>query len=745
MSPARLSASQGNFDAELARVMEMLAKGICDDPFSILGPHKAGGRLIVRSFLPEADAAWLVEGEIETRELKMERIHPAGVFEARCRSSDSVYYKLRTQTQGEMAEFHDPYRFGLIINDFDLHLLAEGTHFRLYEVLGAHPHESDGVQGTRFAIWAPNARAVSVVGDFNRWDGRRHPMRLRRECGVWELFIPEVFAGELYKFEIKDANGGVLPLKSDPLAFAAERRPDTASIVHGLPEFSWTDRDWLSERAATGKRNAPISIYEVHLGSWRRVPEEGNRFLSYLELADQLVPYVQDMGFTHVEFLPVSEHPFDGSWGYQPTALFAPSSRFGSPADFAKLIDAFHRAGIGVLLDWVPGHFPSDAHGLAQFDGTALYEHADPREGFHRDWNTLIYNFGRREVANFLIANALFWLRRFHIDGLRVDAVASMIYRDYSREPGEWVPNIRGGNENFEAVAMLQKTNELAYGELGDIFTVAEESTAWPGVSRPTYEGGLGFGYKWNMGWMHDTLHYMSEDPIHRRYHQNDLSFGLVYAFSENFILPLSHDEVVHGKGSLLARMPGNAWQKFANLRAYFGFMYAHPGKKLLFMGGEFAQEREWNFDTSLDWHLLANPMHRGIRQLIKDLNGMYRKYPALHALDCSGEGFEWIEHNDAENSVLSFLRFGTDRRMPIIAVSNFTPVPRDHYRIGVPLPGSYSVVLNSDERAYGGSGVYQPETVTAEDTPWQGRPHSIQVSLPGLSTMWLSRTRGDE
>ncbi len=634
--------------------IDALARGDHGDPFALLGPHRDADRLVVRTFQPQASRVWVLDQTGSTL-AELSREHPNGLFAGDIgKRKTPLDYRLRLEIGSDTVEIDDPYRFGEILGELDVHLIGEGNHLQIYEKLGAHPMTMAGVAGIGFLVWAPNATRVSVVGDFNGWDGRRHPMRKRIECGTWELFLPGLGAGEVYKFEIKGPQGELLPLKADPFAFAAEHPPRTASVVYGLGNIAWTDQGWMGARTAANARNAPISIYECHLGSWMRVPEDGNRYLSYRELAERLVPYVRDMGFTHLELLPVSEFPFDGSWGYQPIGLFAPTSRHGDPTDFAAFVDACHRAGIALLLDWVPGHFPTDPHGLGSFDGTHLYEHADPRQGFQMDWNTLIYNYGRKEVTNFLLANALFWLKHYHVDGLRVDAVASMLYLDYSRKAGEWIPNMFGGNENLDAIAMLKRMNELAFGDAEGATTVAEESTAWPSVSRPVYLGGLGFGYKWNMGWMHDTLEYFSQDPIYRRYHHHHLTFGLIYAFSENFVLPLSHDEVVHGKGSLLGKMPGDRWQKFANLRAYFGFMFGHPGKKLLFMGGEIAQEREWNHDSSLDWHLLDDPMHRGVQAVVRDLNHLYRELPALHELDCEADGFEWLELHDSEQSVLS-------------------------------------------------------------------------------------------
>ncbi len=727
-------------DRGLEAQIEALVRGDHGDPFNLLGPHFVDSvGLVIRSFQPTASRVWVIdEGGAEIAEL--ERRHPAGYFAGIIRADAPITYRLRLELPDQQLDIDDPYRFPAILGDLDMHLLAEGNHQRLYERLGAQLSEMLGVSGVSFAVWAPNARRVSVVGDFNEWDGRRHPMRRRFEAGIWEIFLPGLGTGALYKYEIKTADGRLLPLKADPLAFRSEHPPHTASVVHGRKHFSWNDSQWLSGREAAQARSTPISIYECHLGSWARVPDEGNRYLTYGELADRLVPYVRDMGFTHLELMPISEHPFDGSWGYQPIALYAPTSRMGTPEDFCHFIDRCHREGIGVLLDWVPGHFPSDPHGLVYFDGTHLYEHADPRLGQHQDWGTLIYNYGRREVANFLLANAVFWFDRYHIDGLRVDAVASLLYLDYSRQPGQWIPNKYGGNENLDATAFLRRLNELVYGNHAGAVTVAEESTAWPGVSRPTYVGGLGFGYKWNMGWMHDSLRYISKEAVHRRWHHNDLTFGLLYAFSENFVLPLSHDEVVHGKGSLIGKMPGDRWQRFANLRAYFGFMFAHPGKKLLFMGGEFAQEREWNHDIGLDWHLLADPYHHGMQTLLHDLNHAYRQVPALHELDCEPQGFEWIEAGDAERSVLLFLRRGRSADAVAVAACNFTSVSREAYRVGVPLPGFYVERVNTDSAFYGGSNVGNGGGVMAKPIPWQGRPFSIDLTLPPLGTLLFER-----
>ena len=708
------------------------------DPFSVLGPHRLGnGRTSVRAFLPDAEQVLVVATSTQRVLATLAKRHEDGFFERALTSALKLPYQLQVRwADGSEAVLQDPYRFGPVLGDMDVWLLSEGTHLRPFEVLGARPFSMHGVAGTRFAVWAPNASRVSVVGDFNFWDGRRHPMRLRRECGVWEIFLPEVPAGARYKYEIRSQQGQVLPQRADPYAFYAELRPATASVVAPLPEIMAPS----AARRAANALDAPMSIYEVHLGSWRRKVEDNNRWLDWDELADSLVPYAQDMGFTHLELLPISEHPFDGSWGYQPVGLYAPTSRFGTPKGFARFMARCHAAGIGVLLDWVPAHFPTDAHGLGNFDGTHLYEYADPREGFHNDWNTLIYNLGRTEVRNFLVGNALYWLERFGVDGLRVDAVASMLYRDYSRKPGEWIPNAHGGRENLEAISFLKRLNEVVGEQCGQAVTLAEESTAFPGVSRPTYSGGLGFHYKWNMGWMHDTLQYMARDPLYRKHHHGEMTFGLAYAFNENFVLPLSHDEVVHGKGSLLAKMPGDRWQQFANLRAYYGFMFGHPGKKLLFMGCEFAQAREWNHDRSLDWHLLDDPLHAGMQRLVRDLNHLYRAEPALYQLDFTPAGFEWIDHHDAEHSSLSFIRRGNDGAACIVVVCNFTPVAMTGYRLGVPHAGQYRERLNTDSHHYGGSNVGTPlGAATAEQLQSHGRPWSIVVSLPPLATVMFA------
>ena len=713
------------------------------DPFAFLGMHAAGGNLCVRVFLPWARRLWAVDAATGEVAGELSRVHEEGLWSGMLGRRPRFRYRLRAEGALGTVEFDDVYAFPPVLGDFDIHLLAEGTHHESYAVLGSHWREHDGVLGVSFAVWAPNARRVSVVGDFNDWDGRRYPMRLRQGAGIWEIFIPGLEPDHVYKYEILGAGGTLLPLKADPYAERAERPPATATVVAPPSRHGWNDTEWIETRWRRNDRHAPISIYEAHLGSWRRNAAEGHRYLTYRELAEQLVPYVRDMGFTHLELMPVSEYPFDGSWGYQPIGLFAPTNRFGTPDDFRAFVEACHAAGLALWLDWVPGHFPTDAHGLARFDGMALYEHADPRQGFQPDWNTYVYNFGRREVANFLLSNARYWIDAFHIDGLRVDAVASMLYLDYSRQAGEWVPNEFGGRENLAAIAFLKRMNELVFGTGSGATTAAEESTAWPMVSRPTYLGGLGFGFKWNMGWMHDTLRYMAQDPIHRKYHHNDLTFGLLYAFQENFVLPLSHDEVVHGKGSLVGKMPGDRWQRFANLRAYYGFMWTHPGKKLLFMGGEFAQQHEWNHDTSLDWHLLGDPLHRGVQRAVRDLNRLYRELPALHELDTEPDGFQWIDAGDAEQSTLAYMRRSRDPHELAVVVANFTPVPRHDYRIGVPRGGLYRERFNSDAFDYGGSGLDNAGAVRAQAHPAHGQAHSLVLTLPPLATLLFTHEPG--
>lgn len=622
-----------------------------------------------------------------------------------------------------------------ILTDFDLHLIAEGTHYKIYEKLGAHVVELDGKKGVYFAVWAPNAKKVSVIGDFNNWDHKKNPMKLIGGSGIWETFVPGIGEGELYKFYIESKYGHYKEQKADPFAFYFEVRPKSAAIIYNIEgKHQWQDQEWIERRKRKNWLESPIAIYEVHLGSWMRGKD--NSFLTYRELAEKLIPYVKDLGFTHIELLPITEHPLDASWGYQTIGYFAPTSRFGKPADFMYFVDQCHQNGIGVIMDWVPAHFPKDAHGLGFFDGTCLYEHEDPRKGEHRDWGTLIFNYGRNEVRNFLISNALFWIEKYHIDGLRVDAVASMLYLDYSRAPGEWIPNIYGGNENLEAIDFLKKFNEVVHGYHPGVLTIAEESTAWPMVSRPTYLGGLGFSMKWNMGWMHDTLEYFSKDPIFRKYHTNNLTFSLLYAFTENFLLPFSHDEVVHGKRSLLDKMPGDMWQKFANLRALYGYMYGHPGKKLLFMGSEFGQWREWNFDESLDWHLLEYNSHKGLQKFIIDLNRIYRSEPALYELDFDWHGFEWIDFHDSDNSIISFIRKAKNPDDFLVFVFNLTPVPRVGYRIGVPRAGFYKEILNSDSKFYWGSNLGNGGGLVAEDISVHGRPFSLNLTLPPLSVL---------
>lgn len=707
--------------------------GRFDDPFAVLGPHRRGGIRHVTAFDP---------GAAEMAAMLGSRAHPLdpvaghpGLFHGKVPGAEP--YLLCGRAQGREWLVEDAYRFGPVLGEMDEYLLGEGTHRRLWQALGAHVMTHQGMAGTHFAVWAPNARRVSLIGDFNAWDGRRHVMRRRGATGVWEIFMPGLAEGAAYKYEILGAYGG-LAQKADPVGFGAQHPPATASVVRDIAGYGWSDGDWMAARSQAQRRDRPISIYEVHLGSWRR--KEGGRPISYREAAVELVDYARDMGFSHIELLPISEYPFDGSWGYQPVGLFAPTIRFGPPHEFRDLVNAAHRAGLGVILDWVPGHFPTDPHGLMRFDGTALYEHADPREGFHQDWNTLIYNYGRAEVRNYLIANALYWLEEYHIDGLRVDAVASMLYRDYSRAQGEWIPNKDGGRENYEAIIMLQEMNRLAYGQEPGIMTVAEESTSYPGVSHPVDQGGLGFGFKWNMGWMNDTLDYIRRDPIHRRHHHHQMTFGLHYAFSENFILPISHDEVVHGKGSMLAKMPGDEAEKFANLRAYYGFMWGHPGKKLLFMGQEFAQAAEWDHDGEIDWAAIGNPLHHGVQLLVRDLNALYRATPALYARDCEAAGFQWIEADDAAHSILAWLRRGGPGDPDAVVVCNFTPVERRGWRLGFPQPGPWREVLNTDAGVYGGGGRGNLGRITARPGGSHGQPAYADLLLPPLSTLIFVR-----
>lgn len=724
-----------NLPALSLDVAQAIAAGTHGDPFSVLGQQDVEGGVRLTVFRPNATT---VTALTEAGAVDLQPVAGApGVFTADLPAR--VAYQVKaTFEDGADYTYDDPFNFGPVLGEMDEYLLGEGTHRRLWHVLGAHVKTHEGVSGTHFAVWAPNALRVSVVGPFNVWDGRVHLMRRRGATGVWETFLPGIGDGTFYKYEIIGQNGDALPLKADPVGFGAEHPPSTASVVRDISGYGWNDDDWMATRAERNTRSAPISIYEVHLGSWKRKVAEDNRPLSYKEAAKELVEYAAGMGFTHLEFLPLSEHPFDGSWGYQPVGLFAPTVRHGPPHEFRDLVNAAHEAGLGVILDWVPAHFPSDPHGLGEFDGTALYEHADPREGYHQDWETLIYNFGRVEVANFLISNALYWMEEFHIDALRVDAVASMLYRDYSRDEGGWVPNKDGGRENYEAIDLLRRVNTTVYGEVPGVMTVAEESTAFPGVSAPVDAGGLGFGFKWNMGWMNDTLNYIGRDSAHRKYHHHQLTFGLAYAYSENFILPISHDEVVHGKGSMMERMTGDMWQKRAGLRAYYGFMWGHPGKKLLFMGCEFGQMQEWSQAGQVDWVQASHPDHEGIRNWVRDLNELYTSTPSLYVRDCEPSGFEWVIGDDAAHSVLAWLRKGEDGDPPVLVICNFTPVTRSDWRIGVPLAGHWKECLNSDAKIYGGSGTGNLGGVDTDAIPSHGHDQSVTLTLPGLSTLIL-------
>lgn len=705
------------------------------DPFRLLGIREEHGRTIARVFRPDAANVTLLEEGGLGRKFELTKKDHIGLFEAdlgdelpplRYRCSYGGY-------NGEAWVQLDPYAFPPVLGEMDIYLFNEGTHYDIYKKLGAHMIELDGVRGVHFAVWAPNAQRVSVVGDFNHWDGRVHPMRKLVPAGVWEIFIPEAPEGAHYKFEIRGPHGETF-LKTDPFAFYAQHGTQTGCMVFDLDRYAWSDEAWMKARQERDSIHSPISIYEVHLGSWQRIVDDGNRSLSYHELADRLIPYVKELGFTHIELMPVMEHPFDGSWGYQVVNYYAPTSRFGNPDDFRHFVDRCHQEGIGVILDWVPGHFPKDAHGLARYDGTCLYEYEDPRLGEHMDWGTLIFNYARNEVRNFLIGNALFWLDEFHIDGLRVDAVASMLYLDYSRKPGEWIPNCFGGRENLDAINFLKRFNEVCYERHPGILNIAEESTAWPGVSKPTYLGGLGFGFKWNMGWMNDSLRYISKNPIHRRFHQGDITFSMLYAFTEHFVLVLSHDEVVHGKGSMMQKMPGDDWQKFANLRMFLAWMWAHPGKKLIFQGMEFGQWAEWNYAQSLDWHLTQYSPHAGVTRLVQHLNWLYKNEPAFYELDDTYEGYEWIDFHDADNSVWSFMRKARNGAT-IAFIVNATPVVRSGYRIGVNDAGWYEEALNTDAALYGGSNVGNWGGLYAnENWSWQGKPHSIQIDLPPLS-----------
>ncbi|MFZ2996780.1 1,4-alpha-glucan branching protein GlgB [Sphingobium sp.] len=711
--------------------VERLVQGREDDPFATLGVHPADKGFTARAFFPDAVAvsAATLDGKPVG---DLAQVHGDGLFMGKVaiRKRQPLRYVAHYADGSDYAQV-DPYAFGPVLGPMDDYYFAQGSHGRLFDKVGAHVMRHEGVEGTHFAVWAPNARRVSVVGAFNRWDGRRAPMRHRADAGVWEIFLPDIAPGAAYKYEIMDADGVVLPLKADPFAFQSELRPSTASIVAAPMDHIWGDARHRDYWGQVDPRREPVSIYEVHAGSWQRGGDGEDDFLSWDALANRLIPYVVGMGFTHIEFMPISEYPYDPSWGYQTLGLYAPTARFGDPAGFARFVDGAHRAGVGVILDWVPAHFPTDAHGLAYFDGTALYEHADPRKGFHPDWNTAIYNFGRREVAQYLVNNALFWAERYHVDGLRVDAVASMLYLDYSRKAGEWVPNDHGGRENVEAVAFLQQMNSALYGTHAGVMTIAEESTSWPAVSAPVHGGGLGFGFKWNMGFMHDTLRYLQRDPIHRSHHHDDVTFGLTYAFSENFVLALSHDEVVHGKGSLLEKMAGDDWQKFATLRAYYGLMWGYPGKKLLFMGQEFAQRREWSEARSLDWELVESPAHRGVQLLVGDLNRLYRSHPALHARDCEGEGFDWVLVDAADDCVFAWARRAPGA-MPIVVISHFTPVLRHGYRMRLPSGGSWREILNSDAVGYGGGGAGNMGMVTADEEGW------ANITIPPFATLML-------
>lgn len=721
------------------RDIQQIVHGDHPDPFSVLGLHRVslaeGPSTIARAFFPEARQVEVIGADGEV--FPLEQVHPAGFFAGQIDAPEDVDYTLRVKwSEGQPIELEDPYRFPSSMGEMDIYLLAEGKDLQLYRKLGAHPMTLDGVAGVRFAVWAPNAQRVSVVGDFNHWDGRRHPMRLHPGVGVWELFLPGLEVGTVYKYEIRPPAGAPF-VKTDPVGFRTEVRPATASVVDGLGQYDWSDEQWMESRKTLAAEKEPMLVYEVHLGSWRWTD---GRPSTYRELAETLPAYVSEMGFTHVEFLPVMEHPYDPSWGYQVTGYFAPTARFGTPDDFRYLVDALHKAGIGVLLDWVPAHFPKDAAGLRRFDGTALYEHEDPRLGEHPDWGTMIFNYGRNEVRNFLISNAIYWLEEFHIDGLRVDAVASMLYLDYSRNHGEWLPNRYGGRENLEAIDFFRELNSSVREHYPGALMIAEESTAWPGVTRPAETGGLGFHFKWNMGWMNDFLRFIEEQPIHRKYHLGLLTFSLMYAFSEQFVLPISHDEVVHGKRSLLDKMPGDDWQKFANARLSLGFMWSHPGKQLLFMGSEIGQWREWSEEGSLDWHLLEYPRHRGLQSWVRDLNRLYRKEPAFWQRDVSYTGFDWIDFHDVENTVLAFRRIGEKPGEEVVVLCNFTPVPREDYRLGVPYPGRYEELLNSDSELYGGSNVGNMGALETQEIASHNHPQSLNVVLPPLGMLVLKR-----
>ncbi len=731
--------------------IEKIAQSRHHDPFSVLGPHIISAdskkSFVIRALLPNVSEAYIIKAGSK-RKYPMDQIGSTDLFEAIFPGQATPFkYQFNVVRNGKQSKFRDPYAFPPdIISDYDLYLFGQGTHYRIFDKLGAHVTRIDRIPGVHFAVWAPNAARISVVGDFNQWDGRCHQMKSLGSSGIWALFIPGVGEETLYKYEIRAQNGDVF-LKADPYAFYSEIRPNTSTIVYNIDKkYRWNDKKWMKKKRGQERIwERPVAIYEVHLGSWMRVSAEGDRFLTYTELADKLIPYVKDMGYTHIELLPITSHPYDPSWGYQVSGYYSPTARYGRPEELMKFVDVCHQNDIGVILDWVPSHFPKDAHALAWFDGTCLYEHADPRQGEHKEWGTLVFNYGKNETKNFLIANAIFWMEKYHFDGFRVDAVASMLYLDYSREDGDWIPNKYGGRENLEAIDFLKHLNTVLYEKFPEILMIAEESTAWPAVSKPTHLGGLGFGFKWNMGWMHDVLAYMEENPIHRKYHHHKLTFGLLYAFHENFILPLSHDEVVHGKHSLLDKMPGDHWQKFANLRLLFAFMYGHPGKKLLFMGGEFGQWNEWDYAQSLDWHLLNYELHKQLQRYIKDLNHLYRSEPPLYEIDFEHTGFEWIDSNDSDNSVLIFMRKGKESRKPqgyIVLALNFTPVPRDNYRIGVPLPGFYKELLNSDADIYGGSNQTLPGGgAKTENIPWHSHQYSVSISLPPLGAVILKPT----
>jgi len=750
MQKSKTAQPRDRFHEEL----KSLAQGEFSDPFGILGPHRlerdGQSILVIRALRPGAASLDVLWGA-DRRVLPAASILANGLFEAvippefLTANQDFApsHYRLRFRfVDGNELETFDPYAFPTVLSDYDLYLIGEGTHYLNYEKLGAHVREVAGVRGVQFGVWAPNAKRVSVVGDFNAWDGRVHPMRSRGASGVWEIFLPGLDQGTLYKFEILSSSGDLLEAKADPYGFAAELRPKSASVVSSIDGYRWRDSEWLAARASRDWLHAPMSIYEVHAGSWRRNAAEGNRWLTYRELAAELVPYVKRLGYTHIELMPVMEHPLDASWGYQTVGYYAVTSRYGTPADFMYFVDRCHQEGIGVILDWTPAHFPRDAHGLSYFDGTHLYEHEDPRRGAHPDWGTLVFNYGRNEVQNFLLSNALFWIDKYHVDGLRVDAVASMLYLDYSRQPGEWIPNQFGGRENLEAIAFIRRLNEVLHTRHPGALTIAEESTSWPTVSRPTYVGGLGFDLKWNMGWMNDVLKYMSLDPIHRQYHHNQLTFSMLYAFHENFVLPISHDEVVHGKRALLEKMPGDDWQKFANLRLFLGYLYAHPGKKLLFMGSELGQRGEFWEGGSVEWSLENSPPHRGIQRLVEDLNRLHLRERSLHEVDFEWSGFEWLDPNDAPTSVLSFLRRARNGDDFIVAVCNFTPVIREDYRVGVPRSGFYREILNTDSKHYEGSDAGNAGGVQAEPIPWHDRPYSIKLRLPPLAAVYFKLHR---